>query len=183
MMSSFEALLGYHLQISYEDNLYPQSKSRAADENAAALQDLMRELKGNLTESQELQILYHNKNVKEHTYWPGKLVRLSGKYIKTNQNSKLKYKYLGPFEIIEAVGKKAYRLKLPTKWRIYHLFHVSLLETDVTRREVVDQKIADQLEFEEGEQPEQEIDSIMDSMVFAEEAIDSRLPGLYYLIH
>ena len=44
-------------------------------------------------------------------------------------------------------------------------------------------KIADQLEFEEGEQPEQEEDSIMDIMVFAEEAVDGRPPGLYYLIH
>ena len=44
-------------------------------------------------------------------------------------------------------------------------------------------KIADQLEFEEGKQPEQDVDSIMDSIVFAEETIDSRPPGLYYLIH
>ena len=57
------------------------------------------------------------------------------------------------------------------------------LERDVTRREAVDQKIADQLQFEEGEQPEQGVDSIIDSMVFAEEAIDGRPPRLYYLIH
>ena len=63
------------------------------------------------------------------------------------------------------------------------MFHVSLLEQDVTRKEAVDQKIADQLEFKEGELPEQEVDSIMNSMVFAEKAVDGRLPELYYLIH
>ncbi len=63
------------------------------------------------------------------------------------------------------------------------MFHILLLERDVTRKEAVDQKIADQLEFEEREKLEQEVDSIIDSMVFVEEAIDGRLPGLYYLIH
>lgn len=47
----------------------------------------------------------------------------------------------------------------------------------------IDQKIADQLKFEEKDQPEQKINSIMDSQIFAKKAIDDRLPKLYYLIH
>ena len=101
--------------MSYEDNRDPRSKSRAVDEEAAALCDLMRELKTNLAESQELQNLYHNKHVKERTYRPGESVRFSGKHVKTKRNPKLEHKYLGPFEILEAVGKQAYRLKLPPK--------------------------------------------------------------------
>ncbi len=182
MMSSFEALLGYHPRMFYEDNRDPRSKSRTEDRNAAALRNLMKELKVNLTESQELQALYHNKHVKERTYRPGDSVWLSRKHIETKKNPKLEHKYLGPFKILEAVEKQAYKLKLPAKWRIHLVFHVSLLERDVARREGVDQKIADQLEFEEREQPEQEVDSIMDSMVFAEEAIDGRPCGPYYLI-
>ncbi len=57
-----------------------------------------------------------------------------------------------------------------------------LLERDVRKKEAVDQKTADQLEFEERKQPEQKIDLIIDSIVFAEEAIDGQLPRLYYLI-
>ena len=60
---------------------------------------------------------------------------------------------------------------------------MSFLEKDIIRREAVDQKIANQLELEEGKQAEQEFDSIIDSMVFVKKAIDGRPPGLYYLIH
>lgn len=52
MMSPFEALLGYHPRMSYEGNRDPRSKSRTADENAAGLRDLIKELKVNLAESQ-----------------------------------------------------------------------------------------------------------------------------------
>lgn len=74
MMSPFEALLGYHPRMSYQDNCDPRSKSRTADENAAALRDLIKELKVNLAESQELQTLYHNKHVKEGSYRLGESV-------------------------------------------------------------------------------------------------------------
>ena len=183
MMSPSKALLGYHPRMSYEDNRDLRSKSRAVDENAAPLRDLMKELKVNLTESPELQTLYHNKHVKERSYRPGESIRLSTKNIKTKRNPKLDHRYLGPFEIVEAVENQAYKLKLHVKWHIHLVFQTSLLEKDVKKREAVDQKIADQLKFEEEEQREQEVDSIMESMVFVEEAIDGRPLGLYYLIH
>lgn len=39
-------------------------------------------------------------------------------------------RYLGPFEVLQAIGskKQAYKLKLPSHYRIHDLFHVSLLE-------------------------------------------------------
>lgn len=58
-----------------------------------------------------------------------------------------------------------------------------LLEKDVIRRVVIDQKIVDQFEFKEREELEHEENSIINSMVFAKEAIDDRLPRFYYLIH
>ncbi len=119
----------------------------------------------------------------ENTYRPGDSVWSGDKHIKTKRNLKLEHKYLGLFEILRAVGKRAYKFKLPFKWRIYSVFHVSLLERVVTRKEAVDLKIADQVKFEEGKQLEQKVDSVIDSMVFVEEAIDSRPPGLYYIIY
>lgn len=86
-------------------------------------------------------MLYHNKHIKERLYRLRKSVCLSVKQIKTKKNLKPKHIYLNPFEILEAVRKQAYKLKLPSKWRIHSLFHISLLERDVIRKEAVDQKI------------------------------------------
>ena len=141
MMSPFKALLGYYPRMSSKDDHDPRSKSRLADKNAMAFCNLVKELKANLAESQESQMLYHHKNVKIRLYRLREFIWLSGKHIKTKQNPKLKQKYLGPFEILEAAGKQAYRLKLSAKWRIHLMFYISLLERDLIRREVVDQKM------------------------------------------
>ena len=183
MISFFEALLGYYPQMSYKDNRDPQFKLRSVDKNAATLRDLMKELKVNLAKSQELQTLYHNKHVKKRSYRPGKSFLLSAKHIKTKQNPKLEHNYFGPFQIVETVGNQAYRLKLLAKWRIYLVFHVLFLEKDVIRRKAVDQKIANQLKFEEEKQLEQEIDLILDNMVFAKKVVNGRPSELYYLFH
>ncbi len=53
-MSVFEALLGYHPRMCYKDNCDLRSKSRTIDENAVTLRDLMKLLKVNLIELQEL---------------------------------------------------------------------------------------------------------------------------------
>jgi hypothetical protein len=36
-------------------------------------------------------------------------------------------KHLGPFQVIELIGVRAYRLVLPKRWKIHHTFHISLL--------------------------------------------------------
>ena len=64
IISPFQTLLGYYLRISYENNRDSWSKSWVENKEAVALRKLRREIKTNLAESQELQILYRNKNVK-----------------------------------------------------------------------------------------------------------------------
>ena len=86
-------------------------------------------------------------------------------------------------EILKVVEKQIYKLKLPAKWRIHSMFHILFLKRDITKNEAIDQKIADQFEFEKREQPEQEDDLIIDSMVFAKKAIDDKPLKFYYLIH
>ena len=60
---------------------------------------------------------------------PGDLVMVNMKNMKTKRPSKkLDHKKLGPVEIVEAIGKRAYRVKLPPQARNHPVFHISELE-------------------------------------------------------
>ena len=81
--------------------------------------------------------------------------------------------------MLHPVGKQAYKLELPKKWRIHDVFHVSLLEQDTTRKGRVD----DEMELDAGEENgEYEVEAIRDSEVYARESESGHLPGLYYLV-
>ena len=84
--------------------------------------------------------------------------------------------------MLHPVGKQAYKLELPKKWRIHDVFHVSLLEQDTTKKGQVNDTQLD-FEFEAGDDKdkEYEVDGIRDSAVYAKESA-GQLPGLYYLI-
>ena len=61
-------------------------------------------------------------------FQPGDLVWLSLKNVKSLRPSrKLDYKNAGPFKVLKAIGKYAFRLELPKSMKIHPVFHVSLL--------------------------------------------------------
>ena len=182
-LTPFELNCGYHPRMSYEDELEPRSRSRAAGAEVAELKELMDLCKANLRGAQESQARYHNKATKDRVYSPGESVWLDGKHFNTKRNRKLGHKFLGPFMVIEPIGKQAYRIQLPPRWRIHDVFLVSLLEKNGTKKGGVDKELAEQIEFNENEPKEYEVESIQDSAVYARESEDGRPVGLYYLIH
>ena len=73
-------------------------------------------------------------------------------------------------------------MELPAKWRIHNVFHVLLLEQDITRKGRMNEFAeVPEFEFESGDDKEYEVEAIQDSAVYAKEA-DGHLPGLYYLV-
>lgn len=50
------------------------------------------------------------------------------KNLVTRINAKLAARYYGPYPIVERIRVIAYKLKLPTSYRVHLVFHVSLLK-------------------------------------------------------
>jgi hypothetical protein len=69
---------------------------------------------------------------------PGDRVWLRRKHVKTTRpSSKLDYKLIGPYTILERVGSRAYKLDLPPSVKIHSVFHISLLELAQPRNEPI----------------------------------------------
>ena len=79
----FELNCGYHLRMSYEENVDLRSQSKLADELSAELRELMTVCRENLHHTQELQKRGYDKGVKPRSYPPGNKIWLNSKYIKT----------------------------------------------------------------------------------------------------
>ena len=103
---------------------------------------------------------------------------MNNKYIKIKQNQKLKAKFFKLFWVLHLIGKQAYKLKLPKKWRIHNGFHVSLLEQETTKKERVDENMT---EFKAGNSKKYKVEVIQDSTVYINKA-EGHLPNLYYLV-
>ena len=173
----FELNCGYHPRMLYEEEVDPHSQSKSADELSAELKELMIVYQENLYHAQKLQKQAHDKGVKPWSYAPDKKVWLNSKYIKTKRNQKLEAKFFGPFRVLHPVGKQAYKLELPKKWRIYDVFHVSLLEQDITRKGRVHEENVEELDAGDNS-GECKVEAICDSAVYARESESGHLPGL-----
>jgi hypothetical protein len=98
-------------------------------------------------------------------YSTGDLVMLSSKNIQTRRPcKKLDHELHGPFEITEVLSSTALRLNLPAKWKIYKVFHISLVEPFVQgNREVNLENILDAVEPIE-EDDEYHMEEVISSM-------------------
>ena len=177
----FELNCGYHPRVSFKKGTDPCFQSKTAEELSSELRELMSVCQENIHHAQELQKRAHNKGVKLRNYAPGDKVWLNSKYIKTKQNRKLEAKFFGPFRVLHPVGKQAYKLKLPKKWRVHNVFHMSLLEQDTIKKGRVSEEVPE-LDAGDEDNKEYKVEGIRESAVYANKSESGHLPGLYYLV-
>ena len=159
---------GRHPRMGFEPNAEPSPKE-TANEFVDRMKSTLDEARAALQKSKDDMARYYNRR-REPTpvFEPGERVYLDSSDINTTRPSrKLSHRFLGPYPVVRAVGKNAYRLRLPYSMRRLHpVFNVVKLlrapkDPIVGRRPQPppDPQIID------GE-PEYEVEAILDSRRF-----------------
>lgn len=130
----FELSCGYHLQVSYKEDIDPHSKFKSANKLAMELWKLTVIYQKNIEHAQKLLIKTYKERTKLKSYALGRKVWLNIKYMKIKRNKKLESKFFRWFTVFYPVGTQAYKLKSLKQWRIYNVFYVLLLKHDLTKR-------------------------------------------------
>jgi hypothetical protein len=107
-----------------------ETTNQTAEKYIERFKETWKTTEKNLEQAAERMKRQHDKHVKpSRQYQPGDRVYLDASKIKTTHASKkLDAKFHGPFKVISAVGKSAYKLELPPGWGIHDVFHESKLK-------------------------------------------------------
>ena len=128
-MTPFMAMYGYNPEIRFEGEALEEGNVPTAKERVQKLHEIRAKLADTYRSAVADQQKYFNAKHKPKGFQVGSLVMLSAKNLKQKRPSrKLSHKFIGPFKVLDAVGAQAYRLALPSNYRIHNVFHVTLLE-------------------------------------------------------
>jgi hypothetical protein len=107
-----------------------ETTNQTAEKYIEKFKETWKSTEKNLEQAAERMKRQHDKHVKpSRQYQPGDRVYLDASKIKTTRASKkLDAKFHGPFKVISAIGKSAYKLELPPGWGIHDVFHESKLK-------------------------------------------------------
>jgi hypothetical protein len=178
-MLPFFANSAFHPRIRFE-SLFKISEpgipdERDADRLSEAMKNILELLRDEMAFSQAIMISQTDRNrLSAPIFQPGDKVWLFTRNLKTRRPfKKLDWKNIGPFEIIEPIETRAYRLALPEIMKIHDIFHVNLLEPASTDP-LPGQAISNLLPVEIDGEKKWEIKAILSSRV--------KYKKIYYII-
>lgn len=131
-VSPFYACYGFHPTMNlYAGDSVPEGEAPAARERVETIRRERQSLESRWQNAVESQKRFHDKRTLNIKFKINDMVMLRAKNIKQQRPSKkLSDRYLGPFPVIGIKGthQQAYKLRLSPSFKIYNVFHVSLLE-------------------------------------------------------
>jgi Integrase zinc binding domain len=117
----------YELILGYTPTVYQPTRLSTVSGVTDRLQKIQEHRKTALEALQAAQ----NRMIKENRYKPfkeGDKVWLEGSHLKLPYATmKLAPRRYGPFKVVAKISNVAYRIQLPTTWKIHDVFHASLL--------------------------------------------------------
>ena len=86
-----------------------------------------------IEEAKEQQKFYADKGRRNQEFNIGDKVWIFTRFMAACGAPKFQYKFIGPFKILQKIGKAAYKVDLPQSMLMHLVFHVSFLTADKPR--------------------------------------------------
>ena len=131
---------------------------QAVEQQLQERNQVLEELKAQLERAQSRMKNQADKHRRDIEFAVGESVYLKlkpyrFKSLARKPNEKLSPRYYGPYEILEKLGKVAYKLKLPPTAKIHNVFHVSQLKKAIknsVEAQPLPKGLTDELELHTG---------------------------------
>ena len=132
-LSPFEVMIGENPVRSQDLDVVETFPPMPAPQMTKAFRLLVERAAAHLEHAKNLQKAYADKSRRPLEFAAGDHVWVSTRYMAPTGNRKFQPRYIGPYRILERIGKVAYKLDLPPSMTVHPVFHVSLLVPDKPR--------------------------------------------------
>ncbi|KAL8443247.1 hypothetical protein Emed_006922 [Eimeria media] len=132
-LSPFEVMIGENPLRASDLDVVDNFDDTITPPMTKLFQQLVDRAAANLLQAQAQQKYYADAHRQDVSFEVGDMVWLSTKNMQPRGTPKLQPQFIGPFKVLERIGKVAYRLDLPPSMQVHNVFHVSLLQRDKPR--------------------------------------------------